>query len=75
MHSLTKLQDVLFAATVIWGVRVWTKLDGIKSNDGAWLFIYTGSCPGTKNMYIKLRRDYQNNPVYYNFKHYTSYDA
>ena len=36
-------------ATVIWGVRVWRKIDGIERKNGAWLFIYTGSCPGTKN--------------------------
>ena len=30
-------------------VFIWRKLDGIESKNGAWLFIYTGSCPGTKN--------------------------
>ena len=47
----------------------------MKSNDGASLFIYTGSCTRNKKLHFKLRRDYQNNPVYYNFKHDTSYDA
>ena len=46
MHSLT-LYDVCSRDL---GVRVWKKIDGMKSNDGASLFIYMGSgCPGTKN--------------------------
>lgn len=35
---------------VIWGFVFERKIDGMKSNDGASLFIYTGSgCPGAKN--------------------------